>query len=317
MKFLAKILVLVLALGSVLFYLTQGDFGKIKTFANSQLDPCSTPIKYRIASIDPKFNLNEDTVLKDISQGANLWNSIYGGNLFEYDPRGDLPIYFVYDKRQELNTQINTLEGSLNESGGSLSRQTQDFKAKVAEYEARVAVYNQEVQKWNQQGGAPPQEYERLKSEAESLQAQANELNEIAKSLNLQAKDYNLQVGKLNQTISTFNLELEKRPEEGIYISQKTNLFDPGERRIEIYFVPSRNELIHTIAHEFGHSLGIEHNENPKSIMYSYTSESLLLSKEDKEALKEVCKARSATDVFFQNFGIIKSNMGLSLERFH
>lgn len=312
MKFLIKILVPLLVLGGVLVYLTQGDFGKINTFANSQLDPCGTPIKYRIAEIDPKFNLDETQVLKDINQGAQLWNSTYGGNLFEYDPRGDLPIYFVYDKRQELNTQINSQERNLNKSGSSLEKQTQDFKAKAADYEARLNTYNEEVEKWNKEGGAPPEAYDRLTKEVENLQALASELNETAKSLNLQANNYNFQVGKLKQTITTFNEELEERPEEGIYISQKTSLFDPGERRIEIYFVPSKNELIHTLVHEFGHSIRIEHNENPKSIMFSYTSESLTFSFEDKSSLQEACRKRSLKEVLLKNIELIGANINLS-----
>ncbi len=77
---------------------------------------------------------------------------------------------------------------------------------------------------------------------------------------------------------------MKYKPEEGIYIS------DENGRRIIIYFNISKNELVHTLAHEMGHALGIGHINSTTSIMYSRTTEILSLSNDDLTALSTVCR---------------------------
>ncbi|MGO9139739.1 MAG: matrixin family metalloprotease, partial [Syntrophales bacterium] len=44
------------------------------------------------------------------------------------------------------------------------------------------------------------------------------------------------------------------------------------------------------LAHEFGHALGLKHNDNPQAIMYRLMqSDSLNLAPDDIAALKERC----------------------------
>jgi predicted Zn-dependent protease len=308
MRGILKFLLTILVIGATVAFFAKGSIVQAEKVLRSETNPCGEPLRYYIASIDPKFGLSEKQVIEDMNQAASLWNSATGKQVFVYDPQGTLPVYFVYDKRQALNSQINQMEKSLNNGSQTLSKQMADFKQKVSDYQSKLKAYNEEVQSWNNRGGAPEDVYNNLQQQSQELKAEADRLNEEAKQLNLEAKNYNGQVLDLNMTIDSFNQTLSQQPEEGIYIEERTNLFDPGNKKVEIYFVPSREELIHTLAHEFGHALHIDHNTNAKSIMFSYTSESLKLSKEDLEALTMACEPRSLTSVLQEKLTIMAGN---------
>ena len=108
---------------------------------------------------------------------------------------------------------------------------------------------------------------------------------------------YNAQVGQLNKTVDTFSNELARKPEEGIYLGE--------ENKIEIYFNVSKKELVHTIAHELGHSLGISHNEDKEGIMYPYTTEEVKLSAADISSLNQVCKKQTFFDKLGKNLNFL------------
>jgi predicted Zn-dependent protease len=62
---------------------------------------------------------------------------------------------------------------------------------------------------------------------------------------------------------------------------------------INIYEFDSRTALLRVLAHEFGHALGLDHNDNEQSIMhYLNSSTNLKPTKEDLAALREVCATR-------------------------
>lgn len=265
---------------------------------------CDQPIGFHVDTVDPKFNLSRSDFLSDVNQAVRIWNNATGKSLFIYDPKGKLSVNLIYDERQSLNNQVNQLKNQVKSEKQALNPEVDEYKKLAADFKQKLESLNSEIQYWNERGGAPPDQYDKLKKTQQILQEQANNLNALAQKLNISTNLYNSQVNKLNQTIEVFNNILEERPEEGV--------FDGPRNRIEIYFNINNQELVHTLAHEFGHALGIKHISNPSAIMYFKTSQKISLSGDDINALMDVCKKHSYFDLFKNNLFEIINKYKLS-----
>lgn len=267
------------------------------------VSPCDTPIKYQLGQVDSRFNLTRAEADQDVAQASGIWSQSYGKELFVEDQTAKLTINFVFDERQALTNQINSLESRVGTDRASLDSKVTAFKAEVADFQAKMADLNSQIDSWNRKGGAPPDVYQSLISRQQALRDEANKLQQEANNLNLSAQDFNLQVGQLNNTITTYNGVLAQKPEEGLY--------DGKNQTISIYFNNSRQELIHTLAHEFGHALGMAHASDKNSIMYAYTSEITKPATEDINDLTRVCQKIPRFETAKERlFGIIQASPG-------
>lgn len=278
-------LLVIIAASSLVIYTRRDNYASLY----AALDPCKKPITYKVDSVDERFNLTRDKVLDYAWKAAEVWNDGYGQQLFVYSENGELSLNMVFDERQLASNKINALDKQLASNKDELNAKIKVHRDSVADFKKKLTQHNSNVQYWNSQGGAPQEEYNKLTKEQEDLQKEADRLNNEAQNLNLSTEDYNLQVGKLNHAIEDFNEDLEKKPEEGLFIG--------AENKIEIYFNNNREELIHTIAHEFGHARNLDHNNNSKSIMYPFSTRAVRLSNDDISDLVEVCRERSPVEV--------------------
>ncbi len=259
---------------------------------------CDQTVHYSLGTIDGRFNLTREELLIDIKQATGVWSDIAGTNLFVYDPNSDLKVYLVYDERQSLSSQVkNTSETALKDKG-NLDSQIVDYKNRAADFDRRLKELNTKIEHWNSQGGAPQEEYDKIKSEQVSLSREADDLNALAARLNITVDDYNSKVTQLNQTENALESVLQVKPEAGLY--------DPKNNRIDIYFNTTRNELVHTLEHEFGHALGLDHEPSPLSIMYAKSSQIITPSSEDKAQLIALCSPKTPIE-YLQNLPIVKS----------
>jgi len=256
--------------------------------------PCDTPITYKLGSIDPRFELSDSQVLTDTKEAAAIWNNSLNKNIFTYDPEGEITINLIYDKRQELSTEINNLQKKLDADKGNLDPQIEEYKRQSANFDQSAASLNQDIAYWNNRGGAPQDEYDKLITRQNELRSEAKNLNELARTLNQSAVNYNSQIGQLNQTEGQFTKTLVQKPEEG--------LFNGNDKTISIYFNNSQDELIHTLAHELGHARGLDHNASSESIMYPSSTEDITPSNTDLSSLLEVCKERSYVHLIILNY---------------
>lgn len=254
------------------------------------ISPCENPILYRIGTVDPKFEISDAEFEKLVNQSAEVWNTVYGKKLFEPNAQADLSVNLIYDERQRQNLLIYKTEEELATKQSTLDQQIAKYESDLSAFEARIKALNQKIDEWNEKGGAPPDIYNQLRQEQAELKQEQDRLNQIAKSLNLSSDNFNQQVKNLNNNIENFNASLDERPEEGAYF--------PRQNRIEVYFHITNPETVHTLAHEFGHVLNLDHNDDPKSIMYYKTNNVTKPSPKEVEELKRKCTPYTLFDRF-------------------
>lgn len=267
--------------------------------------PCTEPIRYSIGTFDTRFGISKEAFVQTIEQATEIWEKPIGRDLFVYDPEGPLVVNLIYDDRQATTDRNQELESSISgvkDSAQSVQKQYQDLKAAYASqksaydsaaaaYERAQSTYEQEVRYYNSKGGAPKGEYQRLQNEKAALTAQAAELEEKRRALNNTVErinalidTYNLLAEHVNETVHDINKTAGREFNEGLYVR------DASGTRIDIYEYSSHVKLLRVLAHEFGHALDLEHNENPQSIMYELNqSTTETLSAEDLEALSLHC----------------------------
>ena len=115
--------------------------------ANEQL--CRAPIGWRLAVLDPAFQLSETQALALITEAAEQWNKGTGQQLFVYDAIDGFPIYFQFDERQQQLAQRLLLQRNVrryDEHLEVLQRQYQRQLAQVQQQHVRVEQLQQEYQ---------------------------------------------------------------------------------------------------------------------------------------------------------------------------
>lgn len=274
-------------------------------FTFFQKKPCDSPIQYSIGSFDTKFGISEKDFLAALDTASVIWEKPIAKNLFEYVPeKGSLTVNLKYDDRQKITQSNQVLKADVektNKLAASIKQQflalqdqfkvaEQDYKNAVARFNQHQSDYNAQVQHWNSVGGAPKNEFNKLNQEKADLATEYAALenkriyvNSFVDQINSFINKYNLLVADANSTINTINQTAGQEFEEGTY--------NPGTDEIDIYQFDGRQKLIRALAHELGHALGLDHNENPASIMYALNqSNTQVLSVDDIRDLKMRCE---------------------------
>lgn len=267
------------------------------------VSPCTTPMGFKIGTFDTHFGISKAHFISEVTAAQRLWSDQLGKELFFYDDAGPLTINLIYDERQARTEEINDLAMQIENSkknadalqatyqeekvnyealGATLTQDSEAFQIKSKTYSDKVATYNA-------QGGAEKSEYDammtelaNLKEEAASLDLRRKNLLVYMDSINAKVTRFNEFVGYINGLIVKSNALGTKKFTEG--------RFSPGNNTIDIFQYSDTIKLRRVITHEFGHVLGINHNDNIFSIMYSVNSATTTqLSSEDIAALRTVC----------------------------
>lgn len=269
--------------------------------------PCAKPLLYSIGSVDPRFGISSAKFLAVAQEAEKIWEEQSGKDLFQYDPKAEFKINLIFDERQVQSNETDKLEedlkklevshdkiaGQYENLSGVYAQKMAQYNSDVAEYEKKLKEYEKDVKDWNRGDRTSEDEYENIKKEKKELEVLYKKLEQERAEINKLAGKSNSLVSQEKSVVSEYNSSVSTyKNKYGVGREFEKGLYNGKE--INIYQFKEDVDLRMTLIHELGHSLGIGHLEDSKSIMYYLLGEQDMsapkLSQEDLDALKTVCK---------------------------
>jgi len=272
----------------------------LQDYADSAMQQylCQAPVTWRIGQLDPAFSLTLEQAEQAAHDAATQWNTALGMELFRYDSIDGFPINFAYDARQQqllqqallqrnlerYDSNINQRLSSLRQQNQRLVQQQQQFDALNQQFANDVAAFELKAKQVTAANrNALQQEQQQLNQRQQALQQQADTLNAEQQRLVREQ-------GYLNDTVADRNALLPEpantntAPEVGLMEIRGRN------RTMTIFAYKTLADLQLTMAHEFGHALGVGHTDSSLSVMhFALNPQQSRLTIDDIQALKTQC----------------------------
>lgn len=281
------------------------------TFTFAEQAPCDRPLTWGIGEIDTRFAISEQDVRTAMRKAAEVWSTAAGFTVAEKDEDPEIVVRFNYAQEQKLadselraREEIRTEQNRIDRLQLLYDNRRDEFDRRSAEYVAtteettdKINNLNSWVTEINRRGGFTDdtvREYENRKSETERMQQRV--LNERAE-LDRIARVINSKSDRLNEKIAQNNLLIDRYNEQFAGENRFTKAtYQRSENGgiITVNQFLSKSELPLILAHELGHAMGLNHVENPRSVMFSRMGgqqyyPQVILTEEDIRALQSRC----------------------------
>lgn len=242
--------------------------------------PFDTRVRYRIGTIDSRFDISEDEIKALSRQAEKIWSDGTGQEWFVYDDKARLTINFIYDERQAESTARRNTQFAIDGMIQSHEKQSAKLRTDRQALDEEFNNLQSELKHWHtrfdnvqsmMQSTQDSTQYAVLNAERQSLLYQKQVLDQ-------KAALYAENQAKFNSSVNSFN---ENTRQMNSVIENANKRFTPREfhkgifngKEINIYEFSSRDDLLLTLAHELGHALDIDHNDDPTALMYAFSGE--------------------------------------------
>lgn len=269
------------------------------------VSPCKVTMGFKIGAFDTRFGITKEEFIQEIETSAKVWEDNVDRDLFKYNDNGPLTINLIFDERQARTVDIGylaleiensknaaqTLKDAYEQQKEEYTQKGQIFTAESEAFKVVYKTYEDKVAEYNAKGGATKTEYDAMMIELAELQKRSKALEEERQKLLIIMEEINAKVARYNEFVIYINNLIKKSNSLGVkkFIEGR---FVPSTNTIDIYQFTTRIKLQRVITHELGHVLGINHNDNAYSIMYSLNAgTSTALTQEDLQDLKESCSS--------------------------
>ncbi|MDH1690534.1 matrixin family metalloprotease [Acinetobacter junii] len=269
---------------SWLLFIIISAFTSIHTHAHpvsqhlDEAEDDDSPLQYRIADLDPRLNISKQKMIEISQEAAAIWERGTGKRYFVYDPKATFTVNLVFDQRQvrsmKRTENLKNLEQEKQlwlDENQKLLKLKQDSQQLHTQLELQKIKYQAQLNAY-----ASAQKKYLNKSNTKNLnllQERTKLLNQQRDVLKILINDHDLN----HQQIQVKTDELKQLHEQLTQSVDRFNqnfapqLVHKGQfkgKQIFIYEFSSIDDLRLTLAHEFGHALGLKHTHNPKSLMY-------------------------------------------------
>jgi hypothetical protein len=271
--------------------------------------PCQEPLTYRIGTVDEQFGLSREEFSVLVGKAASVWGAPLSRELFREEPEGKIVINLVYDYRQEASDKLKRLNYAISNTRDSyqelkvrfetlkdeFEQKKQALEEELNDYNEQVRAFNEENKTGRRQGGVTEEVYQRLQREKENLNTIQEHLQSRQVELKEMADTLNSMVIVINEIAMEHNLGTVSYRDEGRKLGDE---FSKGhyarkgfKENITIYQFDGDQGLVRVLVHEFGHALGLGHNNDTHAVMHRLVQDekSYDLTPADIAALEARC----------------------------
>lgn len=269
---------------SWLLFIIISAFTSIHTHAHpvsqhlDEAEDYDSPLHYRIADLDPRLNISKQKMIEISQEAAAIWEQGTGKRYFVYDPKATFTVNLVFDQRQVRNMKrtenLKNLEQEKQfwlDENQKLLKLKQDSQQLHTQLELQKIKYQAQLNAY-----ASAQKKYLNKSNTKNL----NLLQEHTKLLNQQRDVLKILINDHDRNHQQIQVKTDELKQIHEQLTQSVDRFNQNfapqlvhkgqfkGKQIFIYEFSSIDDLRLTLAHEFGHALGLKHTHNPKSLMY-------------------------------------------------